>query len=179
MTRCGVCVAALLLAAGCTRHVGRVYRVPSSSMEPTLHCARPAYGCGAAREDRVVAVPYGDSKPQRGDIVVFQTPPLARTRCGAGGLFIKRVIGLPHETWREHAGVVFIGGRPLREPYIRPDRRDHLNFKGGPIPAGRYLLLGDNRVSSCDSRVYGLVPRGDLRGKVVQILRRSKRIHLR
>jgi signal peptidase I len=141
-------VAVLMLAAGCTqqRH-GHVYRVPSSSMEPTMHCGRPASGCEADENDRVFAVPYEDSEPSRGDIVVFETPPAARIRCGAGGLFIKRVIGLPHEGWRERAGEI--------------------------------LLLGDNRGSSCDSRIYGLVPLKNIRGKIVEIKRGSKRIHLR
>jgi signal peptidase I len=181
--RCGVCLAALLLVAGCTAKregpEGRIYRVPSSSMEPTLHCAKPAYGCAVDKEDRVVAVPYGKSAPRRGDIVVFRTPPLARIRCGAGGLFIKRVVGVPHDTWKEHAGAIFIDGRKLDEPYIPPDRRDRSDFRGGPIPSNRYLLLGDNRRSSCDSRFYGLIRLRSIRGKVVEIIRGSKRIHLR
>jgi signal peptidase I len=148
-------------------------------MEPTLHCARPAPGCEAAQRDRVYAVPYDRSKPARGDIVVFQTPRAALLRCGASGLFIKRVIGLPGESWSERKGSILIGGRVLSEPWIRPGRGDDLSFPGGAIPAGRYLLLGDNRASSCDSRFWGLVPLQNIRGKIVEIKRGSKRIHLR
>ena len=56
------------------------YRIPSSSMEPTLHCARPAQGCEARFSDRVLAnrFIYHFRDPQRGEIVVFQTPPAAR-----------------------------------------------------------------------------------------------------
>jgi signal peptidase I len=148
-------------------------------MEPTLHCGRPAPGCEADENDRVFAVAYGDSKPSRGDIVVFETPPVARVRCGIGGVYIKRMIGLPHERWREHKGRILIDGQILAEPWVRPDRRDNQSFRGGAIGARRYLLLGDNRVSSCDSRFYGLVPLANIRGKVSEIKRGSKRIHLR
>ena len=73
------------------------YRIPSSSMEPTLHCARPAPGCEARFSDRVLAnrFIYHFHSPRRGDVIVFKTPPAAKAKCGAGGTFVKRVIGLP------------------------------------------------------------------------------------
>jgi signal peptidase I len=148
-------------------------------MEPTLHCARPNFGCEGKEADRIFAVPYGDEEPKRGDIVVFLTPPKAAAQCGAAGLFIKRVIGLPGESWRERSGEIEIDGTAIREPWVRPDRRDSMTLAGGPIPRGTYLLLGDNRGSSCDSRVFGLVPKANIRGQVVEIKRGSERIHLR
>jgi signal peptidase I len=175
-----MCLALVALAAGCgSDREGHVYRIQSSAMEPTLHCARPAIGCQADEEDRVFAVPYDDSELLRGDIVVFETPPRALERCGAGGTYIKRVIGLPLEHWRERDGRILINGEELSEPWVRPDRRDDLTLTGGLIPPRRYLLLGDNRAQSCDSRVFGLVPLGNIRGQVVEIKRGSKRIHLR
>jgi signal peptidase I len=149
-------------------------------MEPTLHCAEPEPGCLGRQVDLVYAVPYGGGEaPRRGDIVVFRTPPAAEIRCGAGGIFIKRVIGLPGERWRERGGKILIAGKTLDEPWLRPTWRDDEDFRGGPIPAGRNLLLGDNRASSCDSRIYGLIPRSSIEGQVVEIKRGSKRIHLR
>ena len=56
--------------------------------------------------------------PKRGDIIVFHTPPLASVRCGAGGTFVKRLIGLPGDTWEERDGYVYINGKRLNEPYI-------------------------------------------------------------
>ena len=55
------------------------YRIPSSSMEPTLHCARPGNGCMAQYSDRVLAdrFIYHFRDPHRGEIVVFKTPPAA------------------------------------------------------------------------------------------------------
>ena len=174
-------VAAVGLAlAGCSSDQDtNIYRVPSSSMEPTLHCARPGLGCGAREMDRVAAHPYGDDDPSRGDIVVFHTPAAAKRECGAGGTYIKRVVGLPGEGWSERGGVIYIDGRRLREPYIPPDRRDSQSYAGGRIPRDRYLLLGDNRAASCDSRIWGLAARSSIVGRVFQIKRGSKRIHIR
>jgi signal peptidase I len=155
------------------------FRVPSSSMEPTLHCPRPEPGCGADVRDAVLVHPYGSRSPHRGDIVVFRAPARAEIACGAGGLFIKRVIGLPGERWSERRGSIYIGGAKLDEPYLQAPRRDNQTFGGGRIPSQRFLLLGDNRAFSCDSRVYGLVPRQSVIGRVFAIERGSKRIGIR
>ncbi|MDX6485716.1 MAG: signal peptidase [Gaiellaceae bacterium] len=140
------------------------YRIPSSAMEPTLHCAKPAPGCEGSSQDRILALTrlgWG-----RGDVVVFHTPPAALERCGASGVFVKRVIGLPGETVREADGTVFVDGKPLEEPYIGADRRDHDPGRSWHVPAGAYFVLGDNRSQSCDSRVWGSVPKGNIVGKV-------------
>src|SRR5438045_1397561 len=67
------------------------YRIPSSSMEPTLHSARPAPGCEARTSDRALRcrLCYHLNAPSRGDIVVFNTPPLAQQECGSQGTFVK------------------------------------------------------------------------------------------
>jgi signal peptidase I len=153
------------------------YRIPSSSMEPTLHCARPGQGCESSTSDRVLAnrLIYHFRDPRRAEIVVFHTPPLAKRMCGAGGTFVKRVIGLPGDVWEERSGFVYINGKKLNEPYIHPDRRDSQTLKMADIPPKgtlkripkkEYLMMGDNRTSSCDSRVWGLVPRKNLIGEV-------------
>ena len=144
------------------------YKIPSSSMEPTLHCARPGPDCEASFSDRVLACRfcYHLWSPKRGDIVVFKTPPLAAIRCGAGGTFVKRLIGLPGDVWQERDGNVFINGRKLDEPYIQADHRDQRTLPPRRIPKGQYFMMGDNRVSSCDSRSWGTVPKGNLIGLV-------------
>jgi signal peptidase I len=161
------------------------YRIPSSSMEPTLHCAKPAHGCEARFSDRVLAnrVLYRFQDPARGDIVVFETPPLAQTRCGAGGTFVKRLIGLPGERLelRNEQGLsyVYINGKKLDEPYIGRNRRDARGPETFTIPQGQYFMMGDNRSQSCDSREWGTVPRDNLIGKVFATYWPPNRISVR
>jgi signal peptidase I len=152
------------------KHAG--YTILSSAMEPTLHCAKPASGC-LAKHDDDVAVDKLRADPKRGDILVFQAPPFARAACAAGGTFIKRVIALPGETWAEKRGYVYINGKKLNEPYIKPDRRDTETHEQITIPKGMYFMMGDNRAESCDSRVWGPARRDKIIGKVVKIYRQG------
>jgi signal peptidase I len=160
---------AILIVVALKAWVVNPYRIPSSSMEPTLHCAKPAPGCEARFSDRVLAnrFVYHFRNPKRGEIIVFKTPPEAKVRCGAGGTFVKRLIGLPGELVSERDGYVYIDGRRLEEPYLKADRRDHEPPRTWPrIPVGQYFFMGDNRSQSCDSRVWGSVPRANLIGEV-------------
>jgi signal peptidase I len=161
------------------------YRIPSSSMEPTLHCARPAPGCEARFSDRVLAnrFIYHFRDPERGEIVVFETPPDAKAKCGAGGTFVKRIIGLPGERvqirLRRGAAFVYIDGRRLEEPYVEHDRRDIGPEESFRVPEGQYFVMGDNRSQSCDSRVWGAVPEKNLIGPVFMTYWPPQRISFR
>jgi signal peptidase I len=147
----------------------------SSSMEPTIHCGQPGPGCEGSVDDAVVVQPTQASGLRRGDIVEFNTPPLALVKCGAGGHFLKRLIGLPGETVHENAhGFVFINGTKLSEPYVPAPSRlaDTSHFgKSWNVPAGEYFFMGDNRAESCDSREWGSVPTANIIGKVTKIIR--------
>lgn len=158
-----------------------IYVMRSSAMEPTIHCAEPGQGCEAASDDQVV-VERPIAHPQRGNVVAFETPALATRECGAGGLFVSRIIGIPGDVWKERNGVVYVSGRRLDEPYVDADRRDsETNTMADipphsltTIPPGMYLMMGDNRASSCDSRRWGLVPQAKLVGRVVRIRRAGR-----
>jgi signal peptidase I len=157
------------------------YRIPSSSMEPTLHCAEPQPGCLANYSDRVLAnrFIYHFRDPHRGDIVVFNTPPLALEKCGAGGTFVKRIIGLPGDTVSERKGRVSINGQPLDEPYVPQSERNPQANGRWTVPQGAYFMMGDNRAQSCDSREWGSVPRSDLIGPVFAVYWPPQRISFR
>ena len=118
--------------------VAKPYRIPSSSMEPTLHCARPGAWCRGRFSDRVIAnrLAYRLGDPKRGQIVVFTAPPGA-DECGAGdggSTFVKRLIGLPGERVTELNGTVYIDGRRISEPYLDPANRDRQTGNWPTIP---------------------------------------------
>jgi len=170
-------VVAVLVVLGLKAWVVNPYRIPSSSMEPTLHCARPAQGCEAGTSDRILAnrFIYHFRSPKRKEIVVFNPPREATVRCpqGGGGVYVKRIIGLPGDRWAERNGYVYIDGRRLDEPYVQASRRDRRTLTLSQVVPGRtripedqYLMMGDNRSQSCDSRDWGLVPRKNLIGEV-------------
>jgi len=144
----------------------KAYRVPSSAMETTLRCARPNPGCTGKHDDRILAVRFIGFSPKRGDIVAFHTPAIAIVRCGSGGIFVKRVVALPGERWEERTGFIYVDGKRLVEPYVPAGERDRRTIAASTVPKGRYVMLGDNRSASCDSRSWGTVPKKDLIGKV-------------
>jgi signal peptidase I len=154
--------------------VVKPYRVPTPSMVPTLEPG-----------DRVLAdrLSLDFSSPSRGEIIVFHpphcmaghddssgvctSPQLALRKGLAGTTFVKRVIGLPGETVWAQGGHVWVkdrGKKPeqLNEPYTHG--QSTTNLRRQTIPSGYYLMLGDNRRISEDSRIWGLEPRDGLIG---------------
>jgi signal peptidase I len=147
--------------------VAKPYRIPSASMEPTLHCGKPADGCRSRVSDRVIAnrIVYRFHAPERGDIIVFKAPDRVAAACNASGTFIKRIIGLPGERVSMQNGHVLINGIRLREPYLAAAARGRESGEWASSPGSGYFVLGDNRGMSCDSRRWGLVPRGNIIGR--------------
>lgn len=130
------------------------FGIPSASMVPTLQIG-----------DKVLVnkVSYDLHDVNRGDVVVFKTPP-GMERAGVNNL-IKRVVALPGETVEGRDGRVYVNGRPLSEPYLPGEVRSKA-FEGcgpqsdrcpGKVPPGRYWVLGDNRQNSQDSTFFGTV----------------------
>lgn len=160
-------VGVLLVLAAIT---SKLYRIPTSSMEPTLHCPKDSGnpGCLGDEHDRIAVskVLYKVRDPERGDIVAYKLPARAAERCGApvGSTFVHRIIGLPGESVAVRNGVVFVDGRKLTEPYIAAGRRDRDSSPARPITKDQYFVLGDNRAQSCDSRAWGLLARDRLIG---------------
>ena len=164
--------AAVLLAIAIKLLVVQAFSIPSSSMVPTLLEGDRILVCRiCARFDDV----------DRGDVIVFEGPNVARPVRGAvGGMlhwlgetlgvanpphedFVKRVVGLPGDTVEiDRTGALFVNGRPVEEPYLnRPVPRQ--DFPPTTVPDGMLFVLGDNRGNSGDSRCdppacTGLVP---------------------
>jgi signal peptidase I len=150
--------------------VATPYRIPSASMEPTFHCGGGP-GCHGSFSDRVLAnrFIYRFRDPRRGERVVFHAPARAAVDCSGGGVFVKRLIGLPGDLVSERDGFVYVNGQRLDEPYVKASERDAMTKTWPRIPSDHYFFMGDNRVNSCDSRVWGPVPRSALIGPVFAI----------
>ncbi len=81
-------------------------------------------------------------------------------------LLIKRVIGLPGETVEYKDNKLYINGKYYEEDFIDTNTVKTEDFAvNGVIPEGKYLVLGDNRGNSEDSRDYGLISKKDIIGK--------------
>jgi signal peptidase I len=102
--------------------------------------------------------------PQVGDVVVIKDP-------ADHGISVKRIVATGGQSVLFKEGKVFINGKELDEPYLLPNTRTYTysQAKEQFITCGQdqYFLLGDNRLKSIDSRVYGAVPRENILGLVV------------
>jgi signal peptidase I len=97
----------------------------------------------------------------RGDVVVFWYP-LDRSKS-----FIKRVIGLPGETVDIRHGLLYVNGQLVPEPYVPPQYTDVTDFGPIKVPKDSYFVMGDHRISSNDSRVFGPVASQFIYGRAV------------
>lgn len=133
------------------------YTIDGASMEDTFHDS-----------ERVIVnkIIYNIKDIGHGDVVVFDMP--------SDEVFIKRIIGVPGDKIEMRDKVVYLNDEPLDEPYVKPyeeSYRDNFTLKdfgveGDTIPEGEYLVLGDNREVSKDSREIGLIDESDIIGKV-------------
>jgi len=150
-----VILEALVLALIIKEFIIQVSVVPTGSMIPTMIGGR-----ANQFNDRLIVnkYVYRFGLPKRGDIVVFESPHKD------GKDYVKRCIGLPGETVELRNGYVYINGKEL--VLVGVDiQRDYSYFGPVVVPVKHYLMLGDNRAMSQDSRFWGYVPEEDLIGK--------------
>jgi signal peptidase I len=154
----GLLVATLALASyfGFSHFVLQSVQVVGRSMMPTLHDTERCL------LNRWV---YHFRSPHPGDIVVLRDPTDQK-------LAVKRIVATAGDTVLLKDGKLHVNGQVVQEPYLRPGTPTfpYLNlreqsFHCGP---GQFLVLGDNRTDSSDSRTYGLISRKDILGLIVQ-----------
>lgn len=170
--------------------------VPSGSMQPTIEIGDRILVNKMAYDIRLPFTTVSLIKladPQRGDIVIFSSE-------AAGNRLVKRVIGVPGDVVAMRNNVISINGRNLSysptdevvQAYSvnaddsqllieQLDKNTHTvklapystgrdSFSAVKVPAGHYLVLGDNRDNSADSRVIGFVPRNEIVGRAGTVL---------
>jgi signal peptidase I len=171
-------VIAVVLALFVRTWVVQAFKIPTGSMENNLligdHLLVNKFIFGPT------PLPIGRAllpvrSIRRGDIVVFKYPDEPDRD------FIKRVIGLPGQTVELRNKKVYIDGQPIDEPYVHfltPPSSDYQevtssdvreNFGPVTVPPDQYFVMGDNRDNSQDSRYWGFLPRGYVKGKALVI----------
>ena len=136
----------------------QTFFIPSGSMEPTL-----------VPGDRVAVAKYSKT-PSLGNIIVFKAPAASVKTCGpseGSSDLIKRVIGMPGQTISSSGNEVLIDGKPLAQPWIPADTPLGTPIVTTHIPKNSYYVLGDNRMHSCDSRYWGVVPGSSIVGQAI------------
>lgn len=160
-------IVALVVAIVIKTFLVQAFWIPSGSMIPTLEI-----------NDRVLVnkLEYRIQDPARGDVVVFDSPyrgdyeesigqALARTVFESIGIrtavvpddFIKRIVAVGGEMVEIKGNTVHVDGVPIDEPYL-PTGIQMGDFGPVTIEPGHLFVMGDNRNSSSDSRVFGTIP---------------------
>ncbi|MFH0863670.1 MAG: signal peptidase I [Candidatus Gottesmanbacteria bacterium] len=150
-----VVVVALAIFVVCYLFLFQPHEVNGSSMEPNFHNKE------FLLTDKVT---YRFRSPTRGDVIVF------RSRNNREQDYIKRIIGLPGEKVKVLNDHVFINDQRLSEPYLQKDLATYQGsfLRSGEdflIPPDEYIVMGDNRLASSDSREWGTVVKDDITGK--------------
>lgn len=160
-------ILAFLIAMVIRTFVVQAFKIPSSSMMPTLAVGdhilvwKFIYGIKVPVIDKKLFV----RRPNRGDIIVFVYP---RDRSKD---FIKRVIGLPGEKIQIVGKDILVNDIPIEDPWGEY-AKNHVNTGSvrdnyGPkiVPANSLFVMGDNRDNSQDSRYWGFVDLNAVKGK--------------
>jgi len=134
------------------KYVVLIRKIESTSMLPTFREGSIHF---------IYRLAYrGVARPQRGDIVGIRTS-------GETVMYVKRVVGLPGERLLIRDGVVWIDGKPLDEPYVRPGRRPW-NRQGITLGPAQYFVVGDNRSMAQEQHEFGVIDGERILGKVVR-----------
>lgn len=165
--------------------------VPTGSMKPTILEGDRIYVNKLAYDLKIPFTTFHAARrqdPQRGDIVVFKSP-------ADGKRLVKRVVGLPGDVISMDQNRLSINGKRLayevtsapaepepgvvylyedlpgrgHEVQLIPSRPFVTRFQEVTVPKGSYLMMGDNRDNSADSRVFGFVPRKNILGRATAV----------
>jgi signal peptidase I len=170
-------VIAVILALFVRTWVVQAFKIPTGSMENNLligdHLLVNKFMLGPTATGLERAL-LPVRAVRRGEIIVFKYPEEPERD------FIKRVIGLPGETLELRTKKVYINGKPLDEPYVHfltaasafsevTSSDVQVNYGPVTVPPDQYFVMGDNRDNSQDSRYWGFLPRGHVKGKALMI----------
>ncbi len=171
----------IVIAGACEKIAERVGGVPRSQLaswgDDDAYENRSDGMAPALRAGDVVTATTKFGDLERGDIIVLKAPPGAFE--SDVKVIIKRIVGLPDEAIECTGEKILINGRSLAEPYL-PEGVSCRESPSQPVPADSYWVLGDNRLDSKDSNVFGPIPRTSVVARVTHIYSpRSRRGEVR
>ncbi len=136
-------------------NVIEAFKFPTASMEPTLLIG-----------DHLLVDRSSKARiPKRGDIVVFEYPKDPEKN------FLKRVVAIGGDRVEMRDAILYVNGDAVSEPYLKQPDLDNStkpsswsNYSEVVVPNNSYFVLGDNRDKSQDSRYFGFVEQGRIKG---------------
>ncbi|MBI2570067.1 MAG: signal peptidase I [Candidatus Schekmanbacteria bacterium] len=163
-------IIAIILALFIRTFLFQAFKIPSGSMLPTLQIGDQILVNKIASSSPLPCLGFSLvplHEPQREDIVVFKFPnDLNRD-------FIKRIVGQPSQSVRLEGHTLFVDGSAVDEPYAHYERSSAVALRRSgetyDVSPAHYLVFGDNRDNSQDSRYWGLLPRDYIKGKAFLI----------
>lgn len=198
-----VIITAFILALLIRTFIIEAFRIPTESMQPTLFGDKYYRRLPSLSKNEIlrwlqlntylvgdhlfackfiygIPIPFVNNhilefhSPKRFDVIVFKHPKEGRT-------FIKRVIGLPGEEIMIKKKRVYINGEPLDDRYAYYSDDTYISplddwKRSLIIPKDHYFVMGDNRDNSSDSRSWGFLPKGFIKGKALFIYWPPQRI---
>lgn len=147
----------LFVMLGILNYFFAISIVPTESMYPTIHADDMLF----FKKTQMV---------EKGDIIFFNFP------LDEEQLFLKRVIATEGDVIEIKGGLVYVNNKVINEEYVA----EAPNYEQEPytVPKDSYYVLGDNRNDSNDSSDWGVVPRKNVKGKVLSVILPFNRLHL-
>ena len=150
-----VVIISLLIVIPVRTWIAQPFIVEGASMEPNFHNGEYLI---------IDELSYNFKTPERGNIIVFRYP------LNPSDYFIKRIIGLPGEIVEIKNNRVLISSRLSDKTLVLDETYLPQDLKTGPdqiaeLGGGEYFVMGDNRIASSDSRIWGKLPAKNITGR--------------
>ncbi len=167
-----IAIISLIVVLPIRYYIAQPFLVSGASMDNTFHNGNYLI---------IDEISYRFQEPKRGDVIIFKVPPkgleLQHVDQNKTVFYIKRIIGLPGETVSVNGDEIKVyktatsSGKVLSEPYIFIDKNIQSNFSNIKVNISlgkdEYFVMGDNRHNSSDSRLWGVLNKNNIRGRVL------------
>ena len=160
-------IIAVILSLFVRTFLFEAFKIPTPSMQGTLmvgdHIIVDKFGLGARLDFEGGFIPMRPAR--RGEVIVFKFEREPEKD------YVKRIVALPGDEVRVENKILFINGQAVNEPYVQHVDKEMIperdNMPAVKVPPDHYFVIGDNRDNSADSREWGFVSRGQIRGRAL------------